>query len=118
MKVNFRARLMSLKGRKFILVPASVADGIADDENIEVSILTSDVKSPVDKIGMDRKIYEWLSDRAKESPDHTITVSPRTVAMQFKITDKEALILLSTLEVDGMVRSEDSGTGILYRLIA
>ena len=121
MKINFNGKVIKINGVSFIRIPNGASKGLSEGDEVVVSAVTKFSENGSDteirrKIDLPVKIHDWMTGRSSNSPDKASVVSPRTVSMNFSITIQEAIVILSSLEDEGKVKSEQSNTGMVYRL--
>ena len=121
MKINFTGRVIKINGASFIRIPNDASKGLAEGDEVIVSAATkfsmngSDIEIKK-KMELPGKVHEWMVGRSSNNPDKAAVVSPRTISMNFGITVQEAIVILSSLEDEGKVKSEENSTGMVYRL--
>lgn len=118
-KLSFEAVPFRIKDLVLIKVPPEIASEIegrkstvtvAFDYNRNNGLNPEDIK----KMNILEDLKKWLLKLASEESDTSVT--PRAVALNFKINENDAVKYLSILEADDIIKSDDSKGYLIYRV--
>jgi hypothetical protein len=91
--------------------------GEDDDFSVTISIRRKGMTEITKRVDLLDEIHHWMIGNSKTFSDTGFKVSPRTISVEFGISIDDAVLYLSMLEGDGKAISEESNSGITFRLV-